>query len=158
MEGWLPEEWLSIVAGLGLVVVFSAAIGFERELKNRPAGLRTHVLVGIATWLLVTTGEILAHRYAHLEGNYRADPLRILEAIVAGISFIGAGTIFVAGQADRVRGLTTAASLLCNAAVATAVALELYFLAALVGVAALLTLMGLGIAEKFIGSSEDDDS
>ena len=144
---WFPDDWAVMLLGVVLVVAFSAAIGFERELKNRPAGLRTHILVGIATWLLVTTGELLAQHYAVAEGDYRPDPLRILEAIIAGISFIGAGTIFVSGQGNRVRGLTTAAALLCNVAVATAFALDLFFIALLAAAIVLVTLVLLSRVE-----------
>jgi putative Mg2+ transporter-C (MgtC) family protein len=74
-------------------------------------------------------GEAFIENFRHYEPVMRFDPIRIVEAIVTGISFLGAGIIFVARDKGRVQGLTTAASIWATSAVGMAVALERYFLA-----------------------------
>lgn len=88
------------------------------------------MLVGIGAVLFVALGEIFVTRYSHNSQTMNFDPVRIVEAVVTGISFIGAGTIFVArGEKDKVRGLTTAASIWATAAIGMIIGLERYFLA-----------------------------
>lgn len=140
-------DWggFQVLADAVLVVLLTAAIGWERERRHRPAGLRTHILVGLSTWLLVTLGEILTRRY-DANPSVRLDPIRILQAIVGGISFIGAGTIFVSGREERVKGITTAAGLLAVTAISAAVALD----ASLLAIAfTLVVLFVLGVLRYF---------
>ena len=89
---WIEE--LRVLPGILYAMALGGAIGFERELKDRPAGFRTHMLVaGTAALLLGLSRMILED--AHYAGTgLQIDPLRLVEAVVAGISFIGAGTIF----------------------------------------------------------------
>lgn len=72
-------------------------IGLEREIACKPAGLRTHMLVAGASTLFVILGDIIIHSFAQttLFGVVQADPIRIMEAIITGISFLGAGTIIL---------------------------------------------------------------
>ena len=113
-----------------VAMVLSGALGWERERADRPAGLRTHMTVGMASALFVVLAEVLVHRYGTFELT-RTDPTRVLQAVVAGIAFLGAGTIFVTGGVrGRPRGLTTAASLLATSGVGVAAAVEAYVLAA----------------------------
>ena len=92
---------------LGLAFILSAAIGLEREIRHKSAGLRTYTVVGTAAALFVLiskygfTDVIVADRVI-------LDPSRVAAQIVSGIGFIGAGLIFV--NQDRVKGLTTAAT------------------------------------------------
>jgi len=99
---------------LGLALVLSAAIGLEREVRQKSAGLRTHSLVGIgaALFMLVSKygfSDVLVPK------EVVVDPSRVAAQIVSGIGFLGAGLIFV--RRDSVRGLTTAASVWLTAAV-----------------------------------------
>ena len=137
---------LAISAGL------AALIGLERELAHRPAGLRTHILVGVAATLLMQLATFMAADFAEELGPsmISVDPIRILQAIIVGISFLGAGTI-VQGQGGHVEGLTTAASILLTAAIGVAVALDRIFLASALSVGIALTLYVLG---KIVPSSE----
>lgn len=121
-------EQFFIFLRLVLAGVLAAAIGYDRESAGRPAGLRTHVLVGVSSCLLVSLGEVVLYTVEGADAA-RVDPLRVLEAIVTGVSFIGAGTIFRAEGA--VRGITTAGSLLGTAALGAAVGFELYVLGVL---------------------------
>jgi putative Mg2+ transporter-C (MgtC) family protein len=113
---------------LGLTAVLSGAIGWDREVHRRAAGLRTHMLVGISSALFVMLGHDVVHSFSvqpELTGTtvrLSFDPMNLIQAVIAGVSFLGAGTIFVSRD-DRVRGLTTAASLLATASVGVAVAM-----------------------------------
>jgi putative Mg2+ transporter-C (MgtC) family protein len=92
---------------LGLAFLLSAAIGLEREIRHKSAGLRTYTVVGTAAALFM-----LISKYGFTDvlsdGRIVLDPSRVAAQIVSGIGFIGAGLIFV--DQDRVKGLTTAAT------------------------------------------------
>src|SRR5580698_8258984 len=111
---------------LGTAFLLSAAIGLEREVRHKSAGLRTYTLVGTtaALFLLVSKYgfmDVLAKELVVL------DPSRVAAQIVSGIGFIGAGLIFV--QGDRVKGLTTAATVWLVTAVGMACGAGLLLLA-----------------------------
>jgi putative Mg2+ transporter-C (MgtC) family protein len=138
-------EALAISAGL------AALIGFERELARRPAGLRTHMLVGVAATLLMQLATFMTDHFTAQVGEARIslDPIRILQAIIVGISFLGAGTI-VHSSSGKVEGLTTAASILLTAAIGVAVAIDRIALACMLTVAIALTLYVLGKLEDYV--------
>ena len=120
---WHPQ--LSVVVTTGYAMVLGGVIGFEREMKNRPAGFRTHMLVAGAAALLLGIGLlVLADPSVPHFKRIQIDPLRLMEAVVAGVAFIGAGTIFGARGRDTVAGITTAASLLMVAVIGAAVGLR----------------------------------
>jgi putative Mg2+ transporter-C (MgtC) family protein len=127
MLSGINNDDLSMVLRLLLSLALSAGLGWERERLHRAAGLRTHMLVGMSATLFVSLGLGYVAQYppasALVRGPLSSDPLRLIEAVVAGVSFIGAGTIFVS-RSRKVQGITTAASLLCTAAVGVAVAFE----------------------------------
>lgn len=89
-----------------LAMVIGGIIGWERETNNRPAGLRTHMLVTIGAAVIMLIGEISLYRYADVT---TMDPTRLGAQVISGIGFLGAGTIMREGV--TVKGLTTAASL-----------------------------------------------
>jgi len=121
-QGWLQA------GELGVALLLSVAIGLEREVHHKDAGLRTHTLVGVGSALFM-----LVSKYGFtdvLEGRLVVlDPSRMAAQIVSGIGFIGAGLIFV--RRDSVRGLTTAAGIWVTAAVGAAAGAGLLVLAAL---------------------------
>ncbi len=121
---------LETLARLAAALVFSGVLGWERETLGKPAGLRTHMLVGGGAALFVGLGEFLVIEFQHFGELLQFDPTRIIEAVVAGVSFLGAGTIFFARRGHTVQGLTTAASLWTTAAVGMAAGLGRYVLAA----------------------------
>ncbi len=139
----------------GLVVVAAGLIGFERESRRRPAGLKTHIVVGLSAWILVQVGVGVTHTYAAADGT-RTDPIRIIQAIVYGISFIGAGTIFRHGR-DDVRGLTTAASLLATTAIAISIGFGQRALAGAVTLMILTVLLVIGALERRLTETDRDD-
>lgn len=120
---------LNILLRMGAAMVLSGILGWERERTGKAAGIRTHMLVGLGAALFVILGELFVIRFREYDVHMRFDPLRIIEAVVTGISFLGAGTIFVARGGERVKGLTTAASIWTTAAIGMLVGLERYLLA-----------------------------
>jgi putative Mg2+ transporter-C (MgtC) family protein len=92
---------------LGMAFLLSAAIGLEREIRHKSAGLRTYTVVGTAAALFVLISKY-GFTNVLVENRIVLDPSRVAAQIVSGIGFIGAGLIFV--NQDRVRGLTTAAT------------------------------------------------
>jgi len=141
---WLAQ--LEIAVKVLIAGVLGGVVGLERELANRPAGLRTHAILASAAALLVGLGDLLISRFAAetLPEVLRADPLRIVEAIVTGVAFLGAGTIFRHPEERVVEGLTTGASLLLVAAVGVAVGIGQLLLAGLVTLVSLILLRWVG--------------
>jgi putative Mg2+ transporter-C (MgtC) family protein len=123
------ESDLNIFLRIVVTIVLAGFLGWERESVGKAAGLRTHMLVGVGAVLFVALGEIFVQRFQHYGELLRFDPIRIVEAVVTGISFLGAGTIFVSRGKNTVKGLTTAASILTTAAIGMIVGLERYMLA-----------------------------
>jgi putative Mg2+ transporter-C (MgtC) family protein len=137
----IPElEWWDVLVRLGVAAALTGAIGLERELRERAAGLRTHMLVGVGAALFTL---VSAYGWGDFEFSTRSgvvfDPTRIAAQIVTGIGFLGAGAIIRQGLA--VRGLTTAASLWIVAAIGMAVGAG-YYSAALIATG--IVLVGLG--------------
>jgi putative Mg2+ transporter-C (MgtC) family protein len=116
-------------------------VGVEREIANRPAGFRTHAIMAGTAALLVVLSEYLVFEVLAETGTgvVRADPIRMVEAIVVGVSFLGAGTIFRSRE-NSVVGLTTGASLLLVAGIGIAVGVGLLYLAIIVTIFGLLVL------------------
>lgn len=144
-----------IVARLILAACFGAAIGFEREWRRRPAGLRTHMLVCIAaaSYAILTT-EIV-HAPAFGLDNARFDPIRVVEAVTAGVAFLAAGVvIFARGQ---VHGLTTGAGMWLAGAIGVACGLGLWQIALLATVLALVVLGLLHVLEDRLSGEGGPD-
>lgn len=113
--------WYETLLKLFLAILLSGIIGYEREHKNRPAGLRTHVLVCVGAAIVqVTSLEF----YGQVMGNYASDPFRLGAQVISGIGFLGAGTIIKEG--NSIKGLTTAASLWAVACIGITVGTGLY--------------------------------
>lgn len=121
-----------IAARLLLAMLCGGIIGMEREFKRRPAGFRTHILICIGAALTTMTSQ-----YLGLVMNYQTDVTRLGAQVVAGIGFIGAGTIIVNGR-QRVKGLTTAAGLWATAIIGLAIGAGFYE----GGIAAALLVLG----------------
>lgn len=145
MRGLVTASYgqLIVLLHVAVAMALGSLIGFERERMERPAGLRTHMLVAGAAALFASLGNVLVRDFGLElnEGVLRADPIRVIEAIVTGVSFLGAGTII--RDSGNVRGLTTAASLLFTAAIGLCTALSQFALAAGSTALALLILRGL---------------
>ena len=142
---------LKVAGEVALAMLLGGLIGIEREAANKPAGFRTHMLVSGSAALFVGLGHAFIHVFSVDTGaRLQTDPIRIVEAIVTGVSFLGAGTIFRRAKGDTVEGLTTAAALLLSAALGVTVALERWALACIITVLALLVLRGVRFVESWI--------
>jgi len=113
---------------LFLALLLGGLIGLEREIKRKEAGLRTYSLVALSSCFLTIVAFKLFNFFQTKEG-ISFDPSRIIQAVIVGISFIGAGVIF--RQPSGILGLTTAAGLLITAAIGIAVGINQYYLAIL---------------------------
>ena len=124
--------------------ILSGTLGWEREAARKPAGLRTHMLVGIASALFTVLAELAVVDYPGDADGMRADPIRVIQAVAIGVGFLGSGVIFVSRNEESVRGLTTAGSIWATAAIGIAAGLGYYALA--VGATLILLLVLRGMA------------
>ena len=132
-------DWPEVLLRVGLAAVFGAVLGLERELREREAGLRTHLLVSVGSALFTIVSAYGFREFLNSgESVVRADPTRIAAQIVTGIGFLGAGAILRQGLS--IRGLTTAATLWVVAAIGMAVGAGYYSAAAITTAVALVAL------------------
>lgn len=119
-DGIRDVTLLSVTVRMLLAVVCGGVIGIEREYKRRPAGFRTHILICLGAAMTTLTSQ-----YLYLTMHYYTDMGRLGAQVVAGIGFIGAGTIIVTRH-RRVKGLTTAAGLWVAAIIGLALGAGFY--------------------------------
>jgi len=145
----VPDVLTSDLRALGdavLALALGGLVGWERERKGKGAGFRTMMLVSFASFLFVEVSLVAAADAALDGAAVRSDPVRAIQAIAAGLGFLGGGIVFRDSAQARTHGLTTAASLLVVAPIGIAVALHHYALA--IGSAVLLVFV-LSVAERF---------
>jgi putative Mg2+ transporter-C (MgtC) family protein len=137
---WSAE--LGILLTVAVAMVLGGAVGYERQLRGRPAGFRTHMLIAGSAALLLGMTDLIAEHFNQeiYASRVQIDPVRVIEAMITAIAFIGAGTIIQHARRDVVLGLTTAASLLFTVSIGIAVGLGHLVLATGVTVLAVLTL------------------
>ena len=126
---------IAIAVRIAAAVVLGGIIGLERGLKNRPAGLRTYMLVCVGACLIMVTNQYIYQAFG------TGDPVRMGAQVVSGIGFLGAGTIVVTKR-NQIKGLTTAAGLWAAAAVGLSVGIGLYE-AAVIGGAVIFIVLSL---------------
>lgn len=122
---------LQILLDVIIAAVLTGFVGFERERGDKPAGLRTNMIVGGGVALLISLGESINLHFLEIgfEQYVTTDPTRIIQAIIVGVSFIGAGTVLQIEAKSKIKFLTTAATILFSTAIGISVALGLYLLA-----------------------------
>ncbi len=135
-----------MISRLALALVLGGILGFERELADKPAGLRTYMLVTLGSAVFVLIGlagpNLLG---ASTQDPWRLDPLRTLQGIVTGIGFLGAGSI-MQGR-THITGLTTAAGIWLSGSIGAACGFGAYGIAIAASVTGFLTLRSVGYIE-----------
>jgi putative Mg2+ transporter-C (MgtC) family protein len=125
----MDVSFWDMVLRLGAATLLAGVLGIEREIRDRDAGLRTHVLVSLAAAVFALISlEITAEPFVN-DDRLRIDPLRLVEAVTAGVAFLAAGLIIVKNR--DVKGLTTGAGMWLAAAIGLACGLGYYVLSAL---------------------------
>ncbi len=140
--------WLDMLIRIASAIVIGGIIGFEREKHNRPAGLRTHILVCLGACVITILESTIAVRVGQGSldsGNITINVGRIAAQVVSGVGFLGAGTIVLSQR--KISGLTTAASLWNAACLGLAVGYGFYFLAI---VSCVLVLLVLALLSRLI--------
>lgn len=142
----------ALIAGTRLMaaLVLGAVIGAERERRHKPAGLRTHMLVSMAACLFILVSQQLAALPFGAEDAMRVDPLRLVEAVTAGVAFLAAGIIFT--SRGQVHNITTGASMWLAGAIGLACGAGQMPLAAMATFIVLVVLYVLRLLEKWMGT------
>ncbi|MET4701884.1 putative Mg2+ transporter-C (MgtC) family protein [Constrictibacter sp. MBR-5] len=149
----LPEGWaLSEMAlRLGVAAVLGCVLGLDREVRGKSAGMRTHMLIALGA---ATTAVVTMEIYDALHVDFpdtRADPLRMIEGVMTGVGFLGAGAIIRSG--GSVHGMTSAANIWICGAIGLACGAGFYQLALVAFGFAVLVLTGLWFVEKLLHRS-----
>lgn len=139
-----------------MAVVAGFLIGLDRELRNKPAGMRTHILISLAAALFTLITFELHAQFAGEDGNRTADPVRIIEAVTAGVAFLAAGAIIQ--SRGNVMGLTTGANMWLAGALGVACGAGYYVLAIIGTVFALMVLVVLAKLEAHWTGKHPDEA
>jgi putative Mg2+ transporter-C (MgtC) family protein len=139
---------LKILGFVTLASFLGGLIGLERELAEKAAGMRTHMFVAGAAALFISLSNLIVPNLEINHSLMQIDPLRMIEALVAGIAFLGAGTII--RHKSNVAGLTTAASLLFVGGLGVAVGLSQFTLAIGLTALSLIILRSIKVVEDWI--------
>ena len=135
----------SIAIRIVVAIVLGGIIGLERGMKNRPAGLRTYMLVSLGSCVVMLINQYTAQVFG------TGDPVRLGAQVISGIGFLGAGTIVVTSH-NQIKGLTTAAGLWASACIGLAIGIGLYEVALIAGLCVFLVLTVLHEMDYFLHS------
>lgn len=124
---------LSVIIRVMVAIILGGIIGLERGMKNRPAGLRTYMLVCLGACIVMITNQYIYQIFGS------GDPVRMGAQVISGIGFLGAGTIMVTPH-SQIKGLTTAAGLWASACVGLAVGIG-FIEAAVIGAAGIILIL-----------------
>ena len=147
--GWLGETetpLLVICVRLGVALMFGVIIGLDREIRGKPAGLRTHMLVALAAAAFTLIALEMVQTVSDDSPTVRVDPIRAIEAVVAGVAFLGAGAIIQAR--GSVMGITTGASVWLVGALGLACGAGYFSIASITLILAFVTLTGISYLER----------
>ena len=143
------ERWTEMLVRLSIAMFLAGVLGYDRERKRRPAGLRTHLMVGLGAATLALIPEQL--------GFSDEAMARVIEGVIAGIGFLGAGAIIRVESPEQVRGLTTAGSIWATAAVGVAAGLGQEITALVTTAFAFLILSWISRIEMHVGSTSSSE-
>lgn len=146
-------ELMDMVLRLVAAAALGSLIGLERELRKRPAGLRTHMLVSLGAAAFLLVGYEILFSTAAGDPSARIDPTRIVEGVITGIGFLGAGSIIQ--SRGSIQGITTGAAIWIAGAIGVACATGNFILAGLVTGIALVIVVVLGFFEHRVIYAEE---
>jgi putative Mg2+ transporter-C (MgtC) family protein len=138
---------------LAAAAVMGLLIGLDRETKNKPLGLKTNTLMAIGSAAFGILVMELVRSVGQQQGLNSVDPSRVVQGVIEGIGFLGAGAIIWGG--GKVKGATTGATIWVVGAIGLACGFGLLWLAALITALVLLVLVGLGLIEYRLRAGED---
>lgn len=150
----LPET--TILLRLVFATALGAVIGVDRELRNRPAGLRTHMLVSLAAALFTVIAFELTRELGRLGDNTRADPVRVIEAVTGGVAFLAAGSVIF--SRGHVQGVTTGAAMWLAGAVGVASGAGYYVLAIMGALLATCILVAVRVLEGLMPTRPEHEA
>ena len=153
-ESTLIAPW-DVFLRLSIAVLVGAAVGWDREKRNKPAGLRTHILISLASSVFTVITFELHAEVNRVDQEVNADPIRIIEAVTAGVAFLAAGAI-IRGRGG-VQGLTTGANMWLAGALGVACGSGYYSIAGIATVFAILVLVLLARLEDKLDFSSKGD-
>jgi putative Mg2+ transporter-C (MgtC) family protein len=139
---------LELMLRLLAAALFTGLVGWERETAGKSAGLRTHVLVGVAAALFVVVGLSVSETYMNVSPNVRIEPLSLIQAVAVGIGFLGSGIVRLKSNSERPQGLTTAASIWAAAGLGLASGFGKYVIAGGTTLLLLIVLRGIQHLER----------
>lgn len=137
---------LQLLLRIGAAAIMTAMIGWERETAGKAAGLRTHVLVGVASCLFVTLGIAAIGDFP--AQNVRIEPFSLIQAVAVGVGFLGSGIVRLGQGSNRPHGLTTAASIWAVAGIGLGAGFGKFILAGGTTVILLVVLRGVENLER----------
>lgn len=146
MDVW-HISYIDLTLRFFVAAILGGLIGFEREWRNHPAGLRTHILVCVGSTAIMLLSIYGFSEFVD-EVNVRVDPARLAAQVISGIGFLGAGAIMRSGL--TVSGLTTAASIWVVAAIGLCVGAGYYYVAVMATIAVLISLVVLHKWENYL--------
>ena len=153
----MSQDELDILLKVVVAVCLGGIIGIEREIARKPAGIRTHMFVCGAATLVMSLSTVLIGEFNQEFGIVQSDPVRVIEAIIVGISFIGSGTVLKSEKDHTVYYLTTAASILFAAGIGITVALEKFGLAIALAILVVLINSAVGgVEQRFLGKGKHE--
>ena len=132
-EHYTFMQYVDFFARIIVACLCGAGIGFERSKRFKEAGIRTHVIVCCAAALVMILSkygfaDLIGPNGEHLAGTNGTDPARLAAQIITGVSFLGAGIIFLGGSGNTIKGLTTAAGIWATAGIGLAIGSGMYLL------------------------------
>jgi putative Mg2+ transporter-C (MgtC) family protein len=148
--------WLDMLIRLSAAAGLALILGLERELQGKPAGLRSHMLVSIGAAAFIMVGMDIMFSTAEGDPSARIDPTRIVEGVINGIGFLGAGSIIQ--SRGNIQGITTGASIWTSGAIGVACGIGNLVLAGLVTGMAIVIMVALGWFERDVMKDEGGKS
>ncbi|WP_227545917.1 MgtC/SapB family protein [Marinobacter fonticola] len=146
--------WLDMLIRLSAAAGLALILGLERELRGKPAGLRSHMLVALGAAAFIMVGMDIMFSTAEGDPSARIDPTRIVEGVINGIGFLGAGSIIQ--SRGNIQGITTGASIWTAGAIGVACGIGNLVLAGMLTAMAFIIMVALGWFERGVMKGGSD--